>query len=48
MRCIAHLIVLSFHCSRSSEKFKSSMVERNMSKFERWINELQSEEEFFV
>jgi hypothetical protein len=22
------------------------MVERNMSKFERWINELQSEEEF--
>jgi hypothetical protein len=22
------------------------MVERNMSKFERWINELQSKEEF--
>jgi hypothetical protein len=46
MRCTAHLIVLSFNCSRSGEKFKISMVERNMSKFERWINKLQSEEEF--
>jgi hypothetical protein len=38
MRGSAYLIVLSLNCSRSGKKFKNSMVERNMSKFEGWIN----------
>jgi hypothetical protein len=46
MRHSAYLIVLSLNCSRLGKKLKSSMVERNMSKFEGWINELQSREEF--
>ena len=43
MRHSAYLIVLSLNCSRLGKKLKSSMVERNMSKFERWINEFNPE-----
>jgi hypothetical protein len=45
---VLELIVLSFNCSWSKWKLKSSMVERNMSKFESQTGEFRSGGEFFV
>jgi hypothetical protein len=43
---VLDLILLSFNCSRSKWKLKSSMFDGNMSKFESQIGEFQSEGEF--